>query len=282
MAQLGVMMMMVKNQVAEEGMFAVLQRIKDLDIDAVEVSQIPMSEENTADLERAVKELGMTVGALSVALKPGPTATGDNIEENFDKIVSDCHRLGTTFVRIGMMPHRAMASKEACEAWAAECELAAQRLAAEGITLCYHNHHVDLAQFDGERIFDIVRRVAPSLYFEVDLHWVQRGGMAPLDMLELYSGVCKIIHVKDFRVQPLPMEAVEAIEAGDRETFQGMFANIVQFAEVGQGNMNWPQLLPAAEKAGAEFFFIEQDNTYGRDPFDCIADSRAYLKSIGY
>ena len=282
MAQLGVMMMMVKNQVAEEGMFAVLQRIKDLDIDAVEVSQIPMSEENTADLERAVKELGMTVGALSVALKPGPTATGDNIEENFDKIVSDCHRLGTTFVRIGMMPHRAMASKEACEAWAAECELAAQRLAAEGITLCYHNHHVDLAQFDGERIFDIVRRVAPSLYFEVDLHWVQRGGMAPLDMLELYSGVCKIIHVKDFRVQPLPMEAVDAIEAGDRETFQGMFQNIVQFAEVGQGNMNWPQLLPAAEKAGAEFFFIEQDNTYGRDPFDCIADSRAYLKSIGY
>ena len=282
MAELGVMMMMLKDQVAEQGMFAVLQRIKDMNINAVEVSQIPMSEENTADLERAVKELGMTVGALSVALKPGPTATGDNIEENFDKIVSDCHRLGTTFVRIGMMPHRAMASKEACEAWAAECELAAQRLAAEGITLCYHNHHVDLAQFDGERIFDIVRRVAPSLYFEVDLHWVQRGGMAPLDMLELYSGVCKIIHVKDFRVQPLPMEAVEAIEAGDRETFQGMFANIVQFAEVGQGNMNWPQLLPAAEKAGAEFFFIEQDNTYGRDPFDCIADSRAYLKSIGY
>lgn len=282
MAQLGVMMMMVKDQVAEQGMFAVLQRIKDLDIDAVEVSQIPMSQENTADLERAVQELGMTVGALSVALKPGPTATGDNIEENFDKIVSDCHRLGTRFVRIGMMPHRAMASKEACEAWSAECEQAAQRLAAEGITLCYHNHHVDLAQFDGERIFDIVRRVAPSLYFEVDLHWVQRGGMAPLDMLELYSGVCKIIHVKDFRVQPLPMAAVEAIEAGDRETFQGMFADIVQFAEVGQGNMNWPQLLPAAEKAGAEFFFIEQDNTYGRDPFDCIADSRAYLASIGY
>ncbi|QIK72032.1 sugar phosphate isomerase/epimerase [Propioniciclava coleopterorum] len=282
MAVLGVMMMMVKNQVAEQGMFAVLQRIKDLDIDAVEVSQIPMSEENTADLERAVKELGMIVGALSVALKPGPTATGDNLEENFDKIVSDCKRLGTKFVRIGMMPHRAMASKEACEAWAAECEQAAQRLAAEGITLCYHNHHVDLAQFDGERIFDIVRRVAPSLYFEVDLHWVQRGGMAPLDMLELYSGVCKIIHVKDFRVQPLPAEALDAIESGDRATFQSLFNNIVQFAEVGQGNMNWPQLLPAAEKAGAEFFFIEQDDTYGRDPFDCIADSRAYLASIGY
>ena len=46
--------------------------------------------------------------------------------------------------------------------------------------------------------------------------------------------------------------------------------------------MNWPELLPAAIDAGAEYFFIEQDDTYGRDPFDCIADSRAYLKSIGY
>ena len=282
MAELGVMMMMVKDQVAEQGMFAVLKKIKDLDINAVEVSQIPMSEENTADLERAIAELGMTVGALSVALKPGPTATGDNLEEHFDKIVSDCRRLGTTYVRIGMMPLAAMASKEACESWAAECEAAAQRLAAEGITLCYHNHHVDLAQFDGERIFDLVRRVAPSVGFEVDLHWVQRGGMAPLDMLEQYTGVCKIIHVKDFRVKPLPQEAIDALASGDRETFGRLFNDIVQFAEVGQGNMNWPALLPAAEKAGADFFFIEQDDTYGRDPFDCIADSRAYLTSIGY
>ena len=282
MAVLGVMMMMFKEQVADQGMWPVLQRLADLDLDAVEVSQIPMDEANVAALERGTKELGLEVGAISVALKGGPTATGDNLEENFDKVVADARRLGTRFARIGMMPFTAMVSKEACEAWAAECQPAAERLAAEGITLCYHNHHVDLAQFDGERLFDIVRRVAPSLNFEVDLHWVQRGGMAPLDMLEAYSGVCKLIHVKDFRVVAVPQEAVDKMMSGDvAGGFQG-FLNIAQFAEVGQGNMNWPKLLPAAIDAGAEYFFIEQDDTYGRDPFDCIADSRAYLKSIGY
>ena len=282
MAVLGVMMMMFKEQVADQGMWPVLQRLADLDLDAVEVSQIPMDEANVAALERGTKELGLEVGAISVALKGGPTATGDNLEENFDKVVDDAHRLGTRFARIGMMPFTAMVSKEACEAWAAECQPAAERLAAEGITLCYHNHHVDLAQFDGERLFDIVRRVAPSLNFEVDLHWVQRGGMAPLDMLEAYSGVCKLIHVKDFRVTPLPQRAVDLMLAGDMaEGFQA-FLSIAQFAEVGQGNMNWPKLLPAAIDAGAEYFFIEQDETYGRDPFDCVADSREYLKGIGY
>lgn len=282
MAVLGVQMMMLKDQVAEQGMWPVLQRLAELDLHAVEVSQIPMDERNTADLERGRKELGIEVGALSVSLKAGPTATGDNLEEHFDKIVADCERLGTKFVRIGMMPFTAMASKQACEEWATECEAAAERLAQHGITLCYHNHHVDLAKFGDERIFDLVRRVAPGLHFEVDLHWVQRGGMAPLDMLEEYSGVCKLIHVKDFRVVTLPPSSMDLITEGKMQEFYQEFLSIAQFAEVGKGNMNWPKLLPAAEAAGAEFFFIEQDEVYGRDPFDCLADSRAYLKSIGY
>lgn len=285
MPKIGVQMMMLKQQVADQGMFPVLQQLRDLGYDAVEVSQIPMSEENTAGLEKGVSELGIEVGALSVALKQNAFSTGDNLDTDFDKIVADCERLNTRYVRIGMMPHDAMASKEACEAWAAECEQRAQRLGSVGITLLYHNHHVDLAQYDGERIFDLVRRVAHSLAFEVDLFWVQRGGMAPLDMLEEYSGVCKTVHVKDFRVLPLPPEAMNLHASGkpeDLAAFREMFHNNVQYAEVGKGNMNWPDLLPAAERAGAEYFFVEQDEQYGRDPMDCLRDSREYLRSIGY
>ena len=282
MAVLGVQMMMLKDQVAEQGMWAVLQQVKDLGYDSVEVSQIPMSEENTADLERGINELGVEVGALSVALEPAEGNPTDALSNNFDKIVADCKRLNCRFVRIGMMPFTAMVSMEACETWAGQVEPYAARLAEEGITLCYHNHHVDLAMFDGERIFDIVRRVAPSVNFEVDLHWVQRGGMAPLDMLKQYSGVCKIIHVKDFRVGALNPKALDLFAEGKFMEGYDMFVNIAEFAEVGQGNMNWPELLPAANDAGAEFFFVEQDITYGRDPIDCLRDSREYLRSIGY
>lgn len=279
----GAQMMMLKDQVAADGMWPVLQRLAELDLHAVEVSQIPMDETTTSALERGRDELGIQVGALSVALKAGPTATGDALDAAYDKIVADCRRLSCRFVRIGMMPFTAMTSRQACEEWARECESAAQRLAADGITLCYHNHHVDLAQFDGERIFDLVRRVAPTMAFEVDLHWVQRGGMAPLDMLAAYSGVCRIIHVKDYRVVPLAPSAMELLSAGDTQGFLRAFTgDTVQFAEVGAGNMNWPALLPAARAAGAEFFFIEQDEVYGRDPFDCLRDSREYLRSIGY
>lgn len=282
MAVVGLQLMMLKDRINEKGMYEVLREVRELDIDAVEVSQVEMTDELIDDLVRAKADFGVETAAMSASIAPG--GNGFALETEFDRAVEACRKTGSRFLRIGMMPFTAMTSKAATEEWAASVESYAARLAEQGITLCYHNHHVDLIQFEGERIFDIVRRVAPSLLFEVDLHWVQRGGMAPLDMLEAYAGVCKLIHVKDFRVAPMPADAVERFEAKelDMKDFYGIFLSLAQFAEVGQGNMNWPALLPAAEKAGAEYFLIEQDDTYGRDPIDCIRESREYLKSIGY
>ena len=282
MPVLGLQLMMLKDQINEKGMYEVLRQVRELDIDAVEVSQVEMTDELIDDLVRGKADFGVETAAMSASIAPG--GNGFALETEFDRAVEACRKTGARFLRIGMMPFTAMTSKEACEQWAGEVEPYAARLAEQGVTLCYHNHHVDLIQFEGERIFDIVRRVAPSLLFEVDLHWVQRGGMAPLDMLEAYTGACKLIHVKDFRVAPMPEDAVKRFDAGemDMKEFYGIFLSLAQFAEVGQGNMNWPALLPAAEEAGAEYFLIEQDDTYGRDPIDAIRDSREYLRSIGY
>lgn len=282
MAVVGLQLMMLKDRINEKGMYEVLREVRELDIDSVEVSQVEMTDELIDDLVRGKADFGVETAAMSASIAPG--GNGFALETEFDRAVEACRKTGSRFLRIGMMPFTAMTSKAATEEWAASVEPYAARLAEQGITLCYHNHHVDLIQFEGERIFDIVRRVAPSLLFEVDLHWVQRGGMAPLDMLEAYAGVCKLIHVKDFRVAPMPADAVEKLQAKelDMKDFYGIFLSLAQFAEVGQGNMNWPALLPAAQKAGAEYFLIEQDDTYGRDPIDSIRESREYLKSIGY
>ena len=207
MAVVGLQLMMLKDRINEKGMYEVLREVRELDIDSVEVSQVEMTDELIDDLVRGKADFGVETAAMSASIAPG--GNGFALETEFDRAVEACRKTGSRFLRIGMMPFTAMTSKAATEEWAASVEPYAARLAEQGITLCYHNHHVDLIQFEGERIFDIVRRVAPSLLFEVDLHWVQRGGMAPLDMLEAYAGACKLIHVKDFRVVPLPQEVVD-------------------------------------------------------------------------
>ena len=111
MANIGVQLMMVRDQIAAEGMYPVLERIAGLGYRSVEVSQVPTDEANIAALERAKAELGLEVAALSVSLKKGPTATGDALDTDFDKIVADCRRLDCRFTRIGMMPIEAMVSR---------------------------------------------------------------------------------------------------------------------------------------------------------------------------
>ena len=281
MAVIGAQMFNLFDKVNQLGMFEVLREIDALGLHAVEVTRVAMDEPTLADLDRAHTELGMDIAALSVTLG-APWGSGNELSTDLDKIVADAQRLGTRFLRIGMMPVQAMASKQGTEQWAADAQQYAARLRDAGLTLCYHNHHVDLAKFGDERIFDIVRRVAPDLMFEVDLFWVQRGGMAPIDMLRAYSGVCKLVHLKDYRVTALPQAAVDARQAGDNEAWGKAWNDIVQFGELGTGNINWPEVIPTAEAAGAQYLLIEQDDTYGRDPFDTLRDSRDYLRSIGY
>lgn len=282
MASVGVQMMMVREQVARDGMLPVLQRIAGLGYTSVEMSQIPMDAANVAALETAKNELGLSIAALSVGLKKGPTTTGDALDADFAKIVDDCRRLGTSYVRIGMMPIPAMVSKAGVEEFAQQCEEASQRLLADGIQLAYHNHHVDYSKHDGETLFDIVRRVSPSLHFEIDVHWVQRGGKNPVDELRAFAGQVELVHLKDYRVGRLPEEAVGLLAAGDRKGFNVFWNDLVQYAEVGAGTLDFGGIISTAVEVGAQHLFVEQDELYGRDVFDCLADSIAHVRALGY
>ncbi len=282
MARIGVQLMMVRDKVVQDGMFPVLQRIAGLGYTAVELSQIPTTEATIAGLDQGRRELGLEVAALSVGLKKGPTSTGDALDTDFAKIVDDCRRLDCRYARIGMMPFDAMVSADAVVRFAQDAEEAAQRLAAEGITLAYHNHHVDFAKHDGETLFDIVRRVSPSLHFEIDVHWVQRGGKNPVDVLAEFAGQVELVHLKDYRVTTLPPAALDLLQAGDLAGFMQAFTNVVQFAEVGAGNINFGAVIPQALASGAEYLLVEQDDLYGRDAYDCLTDSMAHIRGLGY
>ena len=282
MARIGVQLMMVRDKVAADGMLPVLQRVADLGYTAVEVSQIPTDAATIAAIDQGRRDLGLEVAALSVGLKKGPTTTGDAVDTDFAKIVDDCRRLDCRYTRIGMMPFEAMVTKDAVVRFAEDAEAAAQRLAAEGITLAYHNHHVDFAKHDGETLFDIVRRVSPSVHFEIDVHWVQRGGKNPVDVLRDYAGKVELVHLKDYRVATLPPTALESLAAGDLAGFYQAFTGNIQFAEVGAGNIDFGAVIPQAVASGAEYLLVEQDDLYGRDAYDCLADSMAHIRTLGY
>ena len=282
MARIGVQAMMLKNEFATDGAFTTLKRLSDLGFNAVEISQIPMSEANVGEIDRARTELGMEIAALSAVLDAPVGSPNESLTDKFDKIVADCKRLSCSMVRIGMMPFTAMASKDALFDFCRRSNEMADRLGDAGIALYYHNHHNEFAKYDGQYVLDIIREKAPSLKFELDVHWIQRGGKDPVKVLQDYAGLVDLVHLKDYRIGQMPARAFEALEEGDYSAFMAAFTGIVQFAEVGEGNLDFKAIIDQAVSSGAKYLLIEQDDQYGRSPFDCLATSRENLVRLGY
>lgn len=278
--KMGVQMMMLKGKVEELGAYEVMKRLHELGFSAVEVSQIPMTEENVQALKRASEDFNIEIAALSAGLEPMlPGAPGETLSNDFEKIVDDCKTLNCNYVRIGMLPLNVMGDKDQILAFIERAEAMAERLADHGIELYYHTHHIEFQKYDGEYLLDIIKNNTSRLGFELDVHWIQRAGVNPVTFIQEYKDRIALLHLKDYRIGKLD---VNEDDLKDMATFFQKFTNLIEFAEVGEGNLDIPAVIAAGLESGAKYFLIEQDDTYGRDPFDCLQTSAENLRKLGY
>jgi sugar phosphate isomerase/epimerase len=278
--KIGVQMMMLKGKVEELGVYETMKRLRDLGFGAVEVSQIPMTAENVAELKRASEDFDIKIAALSAALEPMmPGAPGETLSTDFDKIVNDCKTLDCNFLRIGMLPLTAIGNKDKIMEFVQKADEVAEQLAQHGIDLYYHNHHIEFQKYDGEYLLDIIKNNTSKIGFELDVHWVHRGGLNPVEVIKNYEGRVSLIHLKDYRIGQMDMSA---LAAGDMGKFFQAFSNVIEFAELGEGSLDLKAIIDAGLESGSQYFLIEQDDVYGRDPFDCLKTSADHLRSLGY
>jgi sugar phosphate isomerase/epimerase len=181
-----------------------------------------------------------------------------------------------------MLPMGELRSEASVVDYARRAEKAAQALKGEGISLYYHNHHVEFAKMGGRHVLDILANEAPTMGLEIDVHWVQRGGLDPVRTLQKYAGRTAMVHLKDYRIGALSEEGIAAQESGDHAVFQRHFWDTVQFAEVGEGNLDFASIVPASIDAGAEYLLVEQDILYGRTVFEALQISHDNLVALGF
>ncbi|MBU8906343.1 sugar phosphate isomerase/epimerase family protein [Desertibacillus haloalkaliphilus] len=278
--KIGVQMMMLKDKVKDLGVYETMKKINDLGYRAVEVSQIPMTKENVLELKRASKDFEIEIAALSAPLEPMlPGMEGETLRDDFDKIVDDCKTLDCNYLRIGMLPLNIMGDKDQIMEFIKRAEEMAEKLADHDVELYYHTHHIEFQKYDGEYLLDMMKNNTEKLGFELDVHWIQRAGEDPVQVIKNYKDRISLLHLKDYRIGQLD---VKEEDLKDMQQFFNKFTNLIEFAEVGEGNLNMNAVIDAGLESGAKYFLIEQDDTYGRDPFDCLEISATNLRKLGY
>lgn len=105
-----------------------------------------------------------------------------------------------------------------------------------GLQFGYHNHDFEFKKMDGQLPYDIIASTDPNLVkLELDLYWIVKAGLDPVDLFKKYPGRFPLWHVKD-------------MDKGDQS-----------FAEVGTGSIDFKKIFDARKIAGLEHFFVEQD-----------------------
>jgi len=262
-----------------------MARLADIGYKCIEISQVPMNEENLKGFRRAIDELGLNVAATSALTAANAMMPGCDMSnpDEMKKMIEDAKYLDCDMFRIGAMPLAARFSLQAAVDFAKQADDYACQLKEHGIDLYYHNHHFEFARHGGKLLMDIIKENTKYLGFELDIHWIHRGGVDPVKFINQYAGRIRLLHLKDYRVA-----AMELDENADLSTNEGMMKaysamnNIVEFAEVGEGNLDIPACIEAGLAGGSEYFLVEQDLTYGRDPFDCLKTSHDNLVKMGY
>lgn len=92
---------------------------------------------------------------------------------------------------------------------------------------------------------------------ELDLYWITKAGLDAVEYFNNYPGRFPLWHVKDMR------------------------KDTKDFAEVGNGIIDFENIFKARKKAGLEYWFVEQDSS-DNDIFDSLLISKKYIDSNRY
>ncbi len=222
------------------GVVETFRKVRQIGYETVQISGF--GDVDPGDVAKALKDEG---------LKCVVTHMGWNsFLEDLDNVI-ETHRIwDCTHTAIGGLSGE-YRSAEGLHRFVDELKPVAEKLAEAGMDFSYHNHNHELAKFDGRTWLEQLYELAPPemLKAEIDTYWIVAGGGDPVKWIRDLAGREPVIHFKDMIVTP------------EREQ---------RFAEIGEGNLNWPEIIRASEDGGVEYALIEQDNTYGKDPFECL------------
>jgi sugar phosphate isomerase/epimerase len=204
---------------------------------------------------------------VSVHIDSKIVTQGSN--EELSRAIDDFKKRGFSYVVFPYLPPAERGGLDVIKKVAAKLNAAGEKCRAAGLHFAYHNHAFEFEPMGGKMPFDVfLEDTDPKLVgLEMDVFWVSVAGHDPAELLAKLKGRVPLVHLKD-KAADTPVRFNESVP---RTTFK----------EVGNGTLDWPKVLRAADAAGVQHYFVEQDQTPG-DPIESLRQSFAFISKVNY
>ena len=188
--------------------------------------------------------------------------------EHLDKEIAFHKIIGCKVCGLGAMPEGTKCEfqenegMELVEKFAKDFGPVCEKLAEHGLVFAYHNHGFEFVKINGKYLFEELFERMPYDNFKLilDVYWLASVGVNPAKFITKYKDKIACLHYKDLKVVKHKSQT---------------------YAEVGQGNLEWDEIIAASKESSAEFALVEQDKC-DKDPFEALKISYEFLKEKGF
>lgn len=183
-----------------------------------------------------------------------PTTHSSLVDVDVDEVLSQAKELGISTVIAPSTDKARWQSADDIAGIAQSLNAAAEKAAALGLSVGYHNHAFELESvIDGKHGLEILAdNLAPEVILEVDTYWAAGGGADVPALLGKLGDRVQALHIKD----------------GDGSS------DVKKQVAVGDGSLPVWDYINAAPNM--KYGVVELDDSDG-DRFTAVADSFAYL-----
>jgi sugar phosphate isomerase/epimerase len=199
-----------------------------------------------SEFKKLVEGLGMSILSSHTQVE----AAGITLD-NAKKMADDHAKLGAKYC---IQPWVVLEARKPLSNWqkmAADWNQVGKIMKASGIQFGYHNHNFEFATIEGKQpYYDILLAELDKdlVTMEMDLFWVTKAGVDPVEIFKKYPGRFQLFHMKDMFTKEAPFFAPEGVK---------------DFAPVGAGVIDFKRILANRELAGNKYLLVEEDNRGG-------------------
>ncbi|MEK4194332.1 MULTISPECIES: sugar phosphate isomerase/epimerase family protein [Paenibacillus] len=229
-----------------EDLRSTFQKVSAMGYEAIQISGIGPIDPKL--VKEYADESGLAICATHVSW--------DRLTNDLDALAAEHKLWNCKNIGLGSLPEKFRTGQDGYREFAKlMSDIAVTLKDQHDLQFVYHNHDFEFERFDGMTGMEILLTESdPAVGFELDLYWVQAGGGSPAEWIRKVAGRMQVVHLKDMAIV-------------NRKQI---------FAEIGEGNMNYKEIINVCRETGVEWFVVEQD-VCRRDPFESLEISLRYL-----
>jgi len=221
-------------------------------------TNVPGTLDKVRDMGFKYVELAGTYGVAPEKFKEMLDARGlkatsahfgyEQCRDKVEEIARQAKLFGVEYVGCAWIPHKDPFDEKTTREAAAVFNRAGEALDKHGLKFFYHTHGYEFQPYRDGTLFDLLMSETNPKYvrFQMDVFWIVNPGQDPVKLFEKYGKRFELMHLKDMK-------------AGTPQSLTG-HSDVTNNVVLGQGTIDWPNLLRAAKKAGVKWYFLEDES----------------------